>query len=195
MMLLVCASGWAQPKYPFQDPALPLEQRIDNILSLMTVEEKIAGLGTSGVVVARLGIRGTPIGEAISGVVLGGPMKGMEEVLTPRQRVPASVTTQFPQGVGLARTWDRELVRRAGDVIGSEARYIWETGKNAKPFLVLLTPNADLARDPRWGRTQETYGEDPFLNGTLAASLIRGVQGDDAKYWQAASLLTPGEQQ
>jgi beta-glucosidase len=98
-------------------------------------------------------------------------------------------TTQFPQGVGLGRTWDPDLVRQAGAVIGSEARYIFENGKNGRAFLVLLTPNADLARDPRWGRTQESYGEDPFLDGTLAVALIRGIQGDDPKYWQAASLL------
>jgi beta-glucosidase len=190
--LLVCAAGFAQQKYPFQDPALPMEQRIDNILSLMTLDEKIAGLGTSGVVVPRLGIRATPIGEAISGVVLGGPMQKLFEAIPnapPEARMPPTATTQFPQGVGLARTWDRELMRKAGGVIGSEARYIWETGKNPKAFLVLLTPNADLARDPRWGRIQETYGEDPFLNGTMAAALIKGLQGDDPKYWQAASLL------
>jgi beta-glucosidase len=80
-------------------------------------------------------------------------------------------------------------VRKAGDVLGSEARYIFENGKNPKAFLVLLTPNADLARDPRWGRTQETYGEDPMLNGTLAAALIQGIQGSDPKHWQAASLV------
>ncbi len=169
-----------------------MEQRIDNILSLMTLDEKIASLNTSGVVVPRLGIPGTPIGEAISGVVAGGPMIAMQDAIArtpPDQRTPAIATTQFPQGVGLARTWDRALMRQAGNVLGSEARYIRESGRNPKAFLVLLTPNADLARDPRWGRSQETYGEDPFLNGSMAAALVRGLQGDDPKYWQAASLL------
>ena len=192
IMFLVGATGLAQQTYPFQNAALPMEQRIDNILSLMTTDEKIAGLGTSGVVVPRLGIRGTPIGEAISGVVLGGPMQRLFAAVpgaSPERRMTATPTTQFPQGAGLARTWDRELMRKAGGVIGKEARYIWETGKNSRAFLVLLTPNADLARDPRWGRAQETYGEDPFLNGSMAAALIKGLQGDDPKYWQAASLL------
>lgn len=191
-LLALSIPALAQYQYPFQDPAFDTEKRIDNVLSLMTLDEKIAGLGMSGVAVPRLGIRGTAIGEALSGVVLGGPMQKIIEAFP---NVPESAktlptpTTQFPQGVGLGRTWDPDLVRQAGAVIGSEARYIFENGKNAKAFLVLLTPNADLARDPRWGRTQESYGEDPFFNGTMAAALIRGIQGNDPKYWQAASLL------
>ena len=174
------APALAQYQYPFQDPALDAEKRIDNVLSLMTLDEKIASLGTSGVMVPRLGIRGTAIGEALSGVVLGGPMQTLIDAFpgAPQSaRTLPTRTTQFPQGVGLARTWDPDLVRRAGAVIGSEARYIFENGENAKAFLVLLTPNADLARDPRWGRTEECYGEDPFFNGTMAAALIHGHSG------------------
>jgi beta-glucosidase-like glycosyl hydrolase len=83
----------------------------------MTIDEKIASLNTSGVVVPRLGIPGTPIGEAISGVVAGGPMIAMQDAIArtpPDQRTPAIATTQFPQGVGLARTWDRALMPQAG---------------------------------------------------------------------------------
>ncbi len=192
LFLAVSAPARAQHQYPFQDPSLDAEKRIDNVLSLMTLDEKVASLGTSGVAVQRLGIRGTAIGEALSGVVLGGPMQTLIDAfpnVPPEMKTLPTPATQFPQGVGLARTWDPDLVHQAGAVIGSEARYIFENGKNKKAFLVLLTPNADLARDPRWGRTQESYGEDPFFNGTMAAALIRGVQGDDPKYWQAASLL------
>jgi beta-glucosidase len=182
----------AQTQYPFQDPTLDLEKRIDNILSLMTLDEKIASLSPSGVAVPRLGIPGTRIGEALSGVVLGGPMQSLAASFpgAPAEMRAAPVpTTQFPQGVGLARTWNPALLRKAGDVIGSEARYIFENEKSPRSFLVLLTPNADLARDPRWGRTQETYGEDAWFNGTMAAAFIRGIQGDHPRYWQAASLL------
>jgi len=209
---VVLAPALAQNQYPFQNPALPPEARIDNLLSLMTLDEKLAAMGRSGVRVPRLGIKGTSLGEAISGVVLGGgaeqmtaeAMKDPQSVLKMMQTFgfdlsdmdPASLaparpvpTTQFPEGVGLARTWDPALVRRAGAVIGSEARYIYENGKSPRAALILLTPNADLARDPRWGRTPESYGEDPFFNGTIAVALIRGLQGDDPKYWQAASLL------
>ena len=191
-VMTMAAPALAQPKYPFQDPALDPEKRIDSAISLLTLDEKIAGLGASGVESARLGIRKMDIGEALSGVVLGGPMSTLVEAFpnAPAElRMQPTPTTQFSQGVGFGRTWDPALVRKAGDVIGSEARYIFENGKNPKAFLVLLTPNADLARDPRWGRTQESYGEDPFLNGTLAAALIQGIQGGDRKHWQAASLV------
>jgi beta-glucosidase len=180
------------PAYPFRDPSLELEKRVDNVLSLMTVDEKIGSLDTSGVVVPRLGIAGTPIGESLSGVALGGPIYSMLSVIpgpTHGQASPVTPTTQFPQAVGLARTWDKALMHQAGAVIGSEARYIHENNLNAKSYLVLLTPNADLARDPRWGRDQESYGEDAYFNGAMAAPFIRGIQGDDAKYWQAASLV------
>ena len=194
LQVALCASVTlcAQSRYPFQDPKLDIEKRIDNVLSLMTVEEKIDGFNRTGVVVPRLGIRGPQVGEALSGVALAGPMHAMVEALPnapASRRTPETLTTQFPQGVGLARTWDKALMRKAGGVIGLEARYIWENRQNPGAFLVLFTPNADLARDPRWGRIQESYGEDPFLAGTLASSFIRGLQGNDPKYWQAASLL------
>jgi len=210
-LFVVPVPALAQYQYPFQDPAAPVEARIDNVLSLMTLDEKIAVLGTRGIKVPRLGIKGTGIGEAISGVVLGGGgdaimAEAMADPQAAMQAMQASgfdmsdmdmsammakpvATTQFPEGVGLARTWDPALVRQAGAVIGSEARYIYENEKTARAALILLTPNADLARDPRWGRTQESYGEDPFFNGTIAVALIKGLQGDDPKYWQAASLL------
>jgi beta-glucosidase len=211
-MLAMLVPASAQNQYPFQNPATPMESRIDNLLSLMTLDEKLAALGRSGVRVPRLGINGTSLGEAISGVVLGGGGEQMvaEAMADPKSALkmmqafgfdlsdmdmtslmPAKpvATTQFPEGVGIARTWDPVLIRRAGGVIGSEARYIYENGKSPRAALILLTPNADVARDPRWGRTQESYGEDPFFNGTIAVALIRGLQGDDPKYWQAASLL------
>src|SRR5579862_7844233 len=153
-------------KYPFQNPSLDLEKRIDNVLSLMTLDEKINSLDTNGVVAPRLGIPGTRIGEALSGVALGGPIAGIMTAIPgapPEAAIKPTPTTQFPQGVGLARTWDRDLMHKAGAVIGSEARYVYENKLNDKSYLVLLTPNADLARDPRWGRDQESYGEDAYL--------------------------------
>ncbi len=178
--------------YPFRDPSLDLEKRIDSALSLMTVDEKIESFNDKGVAVPRLGIPGSPIGEALSGVALGGLIANLGAVVPGPdfgKQMPVTLTTQFPQAVGLARTWDPRLMREAGDVIGSEARYIHENNLNPKSFLVLLTPNADLARDPRWGRDQESYGEDAYFNGAMAAPFIRGIQGEDPKYWQAASLV------
>ena len=180
----------AQSKHLFEDPSIPLESRINNVLSLLTLDEKMEGLGNKGVVSARLGIPGVGFGEALSGVVYGAHFSDIAALFPGAGPKPVTLgTTQFPQGVGLGRTWDPDLVQRAGAVIGSEARWIYENGKSPSPNLVLFTPNADLARDPRWGRTQETYGEDPFLAGTLAAAMVKGVQGDDPHYWQAASLV------
>ena len=182
LLLLVLAStivipSSAQNQYPFMDPKLPIEQRISNILSLMTLDEKIACLGAT-TAVPRLGIPNTGLTEGLHGLV----RKGYGQM----KEVP---TTQFALAVGMAQSWDTELIRRAGALEGYEARFLTQNEKYRTPALVVWAPNADLARDPRWGRTEESYGEDPYLNGSMAAAFIKGLQGDDPKYWQAASLL------
>jgi beta-glucosidase len=176
------AKADGQYQHPFQNPDLPAEERITNLLSLMTLDEKVECLGTNPSV-PRLGVKGAGHMEGIHGLTAGGPAKWGGAVTVP--------TTTFPQGYGLGETWDAELIRRAASVEGYEARYIFQTEKYSKTRsgLVIRSPNADLGRDPRWGRTEECYGEDPYLNGTLAAAFARGLQGDDPKYWQAASLL------
>jgi beta-glucosidase len=181
-LLLVLIMGMAiaslaQGQNPFQDPNLPVDERISNILSLMTLEEKIACLGAT-TAVRRLGIPEAGLTEGLHGLV----RKAWGQL----KEVP---TTQFALAVGMAQSWDIDLIRRAGAAEGYEARYLTQSEKYRTPALVIWAPNADLARDPRWGRTEESYGEDPFLNGTMAAAFIRGLQGDDPKYWQAASLL------
>lgn len=167
---------------PFQNPDLPADERITNLLSLMTLEEKIECLGTTPSV-PRLGVKGANHMEGIHGLSVGGPGKWGGEVSVP--------TTTFPQGYGLGETWDPELLKRAAAVEGYEARYIFQTSKFAKSRsgLVIRSPNADLGRDPRWGRTEECYGEDPYLNGTMTVAFVKGLQGDHPKYWQTASLL------
>ena len=89
----------------------------------------------------------------------------------------------------MGETWDPELVRQAGGVEGYEARFITQTEKYNRQILMLWGPQADLARDPRWGRSEEVYGEDPFFNGTMVVAFTKGLQGDDPKYWQSAALL------
>jgi len=167
-----------QPKYPFNDPALPVEKRIDNLLSLMTIDEKIAVLGTN-TGVPRLGVMNFGSSEGIHGVVQREP-RG--------KRLPVT-TTQFPQPPGMGESWDPELVQKAGGIQGYEARFITQTAKYDRQILMLWGPQSDLARDPRWGRNEEVYGEDPFFNGTMATAFIKGLQGDDPKYWQSAALL------
>lgn len=166
------------PRYAFNDPALPIEKRIDNLLSQMTVEEKVDCLGTN-TGVPRLGVMSFGSSEGIHGVV---------QRETRGKRLPIT-TTQFPQPPGMGESWDPDLVRRAGDVEGYEARFITQTAKYDRQILMLWGPQSDLARDPRWGRSEEVYGEDPFFNGTMAVAFIKGLQGDDPKYWQAAALL------
>jgi beta-glucosidase len=169
------------PAYPFKDPSLPVEKRIDSLLSLMTVDEKIGCLGTrTGV--PRLGVPNFGSSEGIHGVVQRERNQGGYE----RSGV---TTTQFPQPPGMGESWDPELVRQAGGVEGYEARFITQTAKYDRQLLMLWGPQADLARDPRWGRSEEVYGEDPFFNGTMATAFTKGLQGDDPKYWQAAALL------
>jgi beta-glucosidase len=165
-------------EHPFQNPDLPAEQRLDNLISLMTLDEKVACLGTNPSV-PRLGVKGSGHSEGLHGLAQGGPSDW--------GRKNPTTTTTFPQAIGLAETWDAEIVRRAAAVEGFEARYIFQ--RFGRAGLVVRAPNADLGRDPRWGRTEECYGEDPYFNGTLTAAFVRGLQGTDPNYWQAASLL------
>src|SRR5207248_8223437 len=156
--------------YPFRDPNLRAEQRIDNLLFLMTTDEKIDCLGTrTGV--PRLGVPNIGSSEGIHGVVQR-ERRGNHEPIT---------TTQFPQPPGMGESWDPEIVRQAAAVEGYEARYITQTPKYDRQVLMLWGPQSDLARDPRWGRSEEVYGEDPFFNGTMAVAFIKGHQGDDPK--------------
>ncbi len=177
-----CAHKDETPSGPrlFDNPDLSIEDRVDNIVSLMTLDEKITALGTDPSV-PRLGLTGSDHLEGLHGLALGGPGSW-------GGRSPVT-TTQFPQAVGLGETWDPDLVRRAAAVEGLEARFVFQSPRYRRGGLVIRAPNADLARDPRWGRSEESYGEDPFLTGTLATAFVRGLQGDDPRYWRAASLL------
>ena len=179
VLLLAEVHGSAQGNaYPFDNPKLPAEQRIDNILSLMTTDEKIACLGVQ-TAVPRLGIPSYGGAEGLHGVVQR----------TGKSDGPPITTTQFPQPPGMGETWDPALVEQAAAIQGHEARFISNTEADHRKILMQWGPQSDLARDPRWGRSEEVYGEDPFFNGTMVVSFIHGLQGNDAKYWQAAALL------
>lgn len=175
--LLAAGSLLAQDfEYPFQNPQLSDDERIDNVLSLMTLQEKTTLFGSAGI--PRLGIANPGSAEAIHGAVMSGnPSSSARR---------ENYSTAFPQGYGLGETWDKGVLRSVGETMATEVRYYHSQGRNA---LVLWAPNADLARDPRWGRTEESLGEDAFLVGTLGAEMIKGMQGPDPKYWGAASLM------
>ncbi len=180
LLLFISKAAYGQNQYPFQNPAMPVEQRVTNILSLMTLDEKIKCLSTNPTV-ERLGIVGTNHVEGLHGLSMGIPGDWGHKTPVP--------TTIFPQSIGMAETWDTELLKQAAGIEADETRYMFQSSKYHKGGLVVRAPNSDLGRDPRWGRTEECYGEDPFFNGTMAVSYIKGLQGDDPKYWKTAALM------
>jgi beta-glucosidase len=188
MMLGCCQPMHGQNVAPSSAMAMPMyadrhadpEARIGDLLAHMTLEEKIHALSTDPSV-PRLGIAGSNHVEGLHGLALGGPghWEGRNQAVIP--------TTQFPQARGLGQTWDPALIERAATQEAYETRFAY--GKYHRGGLVVRAPNADLSRDPRWGRSEESYGEDPVLVGTLAAAFARGLQGNDPKVWMTASLL------
>ncbi|MCL2244660.1 MAG: glycoside hydrolase family 3 C-terminal domain-containing protein [Treponema sp.] len=151
--------------YPFNDPDLPLKERIRDLISRLTIDEKTGFFPTRNQAVTRLGIPEWSIGaEGAHGYV---NREGNN--------------TTFPQTIGLAAGWDRELLRKIGEASATEARCYYKAN-NRKGGLAIWSPTIDLERDPRWGRTEEGYGEDPYLTGELSGSYIRGAQGDDPFY-------------
>ena len=192
LILLGLSVGLFAQEYPFQDTKLSEEERLDNAVSLMTVDEKLMTIVGQGV--QRLGIPGPGATEAIHGIVRGGDTElpglntgqfggGWPGRPQPKYRN----STAFPQAYGLGETWDREMAHIVGDVMSYEARFY--SKDNPWKSLVLWAPNADLARDPRWGRTEESFGEDPYLVGELVAAEVKGIQGDDPTYWRGAALM------
>ncbi len=177
--LFFCAAVVAQRPAVYADSAAPAEARITDLLAHMTLEEKIDAFSTNPTV-PRLGVVGTGHVEGLHGLALGGPggWQGHNETVIP--------TTTFPQSRGLGQTWDPALLRQAAAQEALETRYAF--GKYHRGGLVVRAPNADLSRDPRWGRSEESYGEDAYLTGTLATAFTRGLQGQ-GRYWTTASLL------
>jgi beta-glucosidase len=183
VFLVGAVSAVSQQTVVYADSAAPVEARITDLLSRMTLEEKVDAFSTDPSV-PRLGVVGTGHVEGLHGLALGGP--GHWEGHAGRGFLTVIPTTTFPQSRGLGQTWDPALLREAAAQEAYETRYAF--GKYHRGGLVVRAPNADLSRDPRWGRSEESYGEDPYLVGTLATAYTRGLQGD-GKYWTTASLL------
>ncbi|WP_399096519.1 glycoside hydrolase family 3 C-terminal domain-containing protein [Streptomyces sp. BBFR2] len=159
----------AQP--PFHKPELTLEQRLDDLLGRLTRDEKISLLHQYQPAVPRLGLRSFRTGgEALHGVARLGE------------------ATVFPQAVGLASTWNPGLLRRIGAAVGDEARG-FQHERPAGWSLNLWAPVVNLLRDPRWGRNEEGYSEDPYLSGVLAIAYGRGLQGDDPHRLKTAPTI------
>ena len=162
---------------PFWDVSLSLEERLDWLMSEMTLDEKLRMLATRVPAIERLGIPAMSVGgEAAHGVEarndqneLGGP----------------EVTTSFPQPIGMSATWNPELIKKAGTVTGTEARVLYH--RHPDRGLSRWAPTIDLERDPRWGRTEEGYGEDPVLIGEMSSAYIQGMQGETFLWRQYGS--------
>jgi beta-glucosidase len=159
----------------WKDSTQPVDARIDDLIGRMSLAEKVAQLQNDAPGITRLGIPAYNYwNEALHGVANDG------------------IATVFPEPIGGAATWDPELLHQEGHVIGIEGRakfnqYASSHNGDSKWWngLTFWTPNINIFRDPRWGRGQETYGEDPFLTGTLAVPFIKGIQGDDPSYMLA----------
>ncbi len=168
-LLGTVAAALAQ-EYPFRNPDLPLEERARDLVSRLTLEEKAAQMQNVTPAIDRLGIP---------------PYDWWNECLHGVGRSGDKVTV-FPQAIGLAATFDPEGVERMGEIISVESRAIYNdanrTGRGGMQYkgLTFWTPNINIFRDPRWGRGQETYGEDPYLTGVLGKAIVLGLQGRDS---------------
>jgi beta-glucosidase len=158
------------PRLPYWDPGLSVEERVSDLVSRMTLEEKIHQMRYDAPAIERLGIpEYNWWNECLHGVARAG------------------LATVFPQAIGLAATWDRELMSRLATAISDEARakhheFVRRGKRLIYQGLTFWSPNINIFRDPRWGRGQETYGEDPYLTGEMAVRFIKGLQGDDPRY-------------
>ncbi len=155
---------------PFWNPGLPLSERVEDLLARMTLEEKVSQMIHEAAAIPRLGIPAYNWwSECIHGVARAG------------------IATVFPQAIGLAASWNTSLLRKTAEAISNEARakhheFVRHGDYSEYKGLTYWSPNINIARDPRWGRTQETYGEDPYLTGRLAVAFIQGLQGSHPKY-------------
>jgi beta-glucosidase len=161
----------AQPPAPlYKDSAAPMEKRVDDLVSRMTLAEKVSQLMSDAAPIDRLGVPGYNWwNECLHGVARAGR------------------ATVFPEAIGMAATWDTDLLLHVSTAISDEARakhheFVRRGKRNIYQGLTFWTPNINLFRDPRWGRGMETYGEDPYLTGRMAVAFIKGLEGDDAKY-------------
>ncbi|WP_328493655.1 glycoside hydrolase family 3 C-terminal domain-containing protein [Streptomyces sp. NBC_00414] len=155
---------------PFRDSQLPFAKRIDDLLSRLTLDERVAMLHQFGPAVERLGIAAFRTGqEALHGVAWMGP------------------ATVFPQAVGLGATWNEELVRRVGEAVSTETRAM--RSRDDRVGLNVWAPTVNLLRHPLWGRNEEGYSEDPKLTSAIATAYTRGLRGDHPAYWRTAPVL------
>jgi len=171
----ICFSATAQDTLAFLNPSLPIDTRIRDLLHRMTLQEKVSQMQNASPAVPRLHIPAYNWwSEALHGVARSG------------------VATVFPEPIGLAASFDDSLEYEIATAISDEARAMYNAAAARNRYeqyggLTFWTPNINIFRDPRWGRGQETYGEDPYLTGRMATAFIRGMQGNDPRYLKTAA--------
>ncbi len=171
------AATAATPQYPFLDQSLSTQQRVDDLVGRLTLEEKSRQLVNTAPAVPRLGIPAYDYwSEGLHGIARSG------------------YATLFPQAIGNAATFDAPLLGKIGETVSTEARAKYNDAvahdiHSIYFGLTIWSPNINIFRDPRWGRGQETYGEDPFLTATLGTAFVKGIQGDNPAYYRA--IATP----
>jgi beta-glucosidase len=171
------SQGTQAYEFPFQDPSLTMEARVADLTSRLTLEEKVAQMLNAAPAIQRLGVPA---------------YDWWNEVLHGVARTQYRVTV-YPQAIGMAATFDTNSLYRMADYAALEGRAIFnestKAGKAGARYVGLTywTPNINIFRDPRWGRGQETYGEDPFLTAMLGKAFVHGLQGNDPKYLKAAA--------
>lgn len=176
-VLLACCSCVKKAVYPFLDMALPLEQRVEDLVSRLTLEEKVAQMTSAAPAIPRLGIPAYDWqNECLHGV----------------GKLADHKVTVYPQPIGMAATWDKEAIRQMADYIAEEGRAIYQDavkrGNHGSYYgLTYWAPNINIFRDPRWGRGHETFGEDPYLTGALGKAFVKGLQGEDPAYLKASA--------
>ena len=162
------------------DSELDIEKRLDFLIENLTLDEKISCMSNANPDIERLGIKAFNIGgEGAHGVQARHDQSW--DLSEP------DYTTIFPNPIGMSRSWDRELIKKAGKVTGTETRGLFAAGRSG--CLSVWAPTVDMERDPRWGRNEEAYGEDPYLTGELAGAYVEGMQGDDDFYLMCAATL------
>ena len=165
---------------PLWNSGLSEEERLQYLLQELTLDEKFACLGTGNPAIERLGIPAFGVGGEGAHGVQARHDQGYD-------KGEPVATTIFPNPIGMSASWDRELIKEAGIVVGTEARALYEEGLHGS--LSLWAPTVDMERDPRWGRTEEGYGEDPYLTAEMAGAYVEGMQGEHPHYLRCGATL------
>src|SRR5581483_2685973 len=177
LFYLLAYGQTSEPLPKYKNYHLPIDERVNDLVSRLTLEEKISQMMYTAPAIPRLGVPAYNWwNESLHGVARAG------------------IATVFPQSIGLAATWDADLMFNVADTISTEARaknndFIRQGQRGQYQGLTMFSPNINIFRDPRWGRGQETYGEDPYLTSRMGVQFVKGLQGNDPNYFKV--IATP----